>query len=163
MTLTNIKTMKKDRGFTIVELLIVIVVIGILAAITIVAYSGIQNRANAATAKANAESVQKVAESYAADTTAGNGVYADQSTLSAWTGGVSRIPSGITLNNAQLTAAAAGNGKTLQYIPKGSAGAYTGACIGYWDASLATPAAAYTYVGNATTGTNLTGTTSTCS
>ena len=33
------------RGFTIVELLIVIVVIGILAAITIVAYNGVQNRA----------------------------------------------------------------------------------------------------------------------
>lgn len=33
------------RGFTIVELLIVIVVIGILAAITIVAYNGIQTRA----------------------------------------------------------------------------------------------------------------------
>ena len=32
-------------GFTIVELLIVIVVIAILAAITIVAYNGIQNRA----------------------------------------------------------------------------------------------------------------------
>lgn len=35
----------KQTGFTIVELLIVIVVIGILAAITIVAYNGIQNRA----------------------------------------------------------------------------------------------------------------------
>lgn len=34
------------RGFTIVELLIVIVVIGILAAITIVAFNGVQNRAN---------------------------------------------------------------------------------------------------------------------
>ena len=33
------------KGFTIVELLIVIVVIAILAAITIVAYNGIQNRA----------------------------------------------------------------------------------------------------------------------
>lgn len=37
---------RKHSGFTIVELLIVIVVIGILAAITIVAYSGFQNRAN---------------------------------------------------------------------------------------------------------------------
>lgn len=35
----------KQTGFTIVELLIVIVVIGILAAITIVAYNGVQNRA----------------------------------------------------------------------------------------------------------------------
>jgi len=36
---------KNTSGFTIVELLIVIVVIGILAAITIVAYNGIQTRA----------------------------------------------------------------------------------------------------------------------
>lgn len=40
-------TVRNDnaKGFTIVELLIVIVVIGILAAITIVAYNGIQDRA----------------------------------------------------------------------------------------------------------------------
>lgn len=36
---------KKSSGFTIVELLIVIVIIGILAAITIVAYNGTQQRA----------------------------------------------------------------------------------------------------------------------
>lgn len=39
---------KYSSGFTIVELLIVIVVIGILAAITIVAYNGIQDRAKVA-------------------------------------------------------------------------------------------------------------------
>jgi prepilin-type N-terminal cleavage/methylation domain-containing protein len=37
---------KNVSGFTIVELLIVIVVIAILAAITVVAYNGIQTRAN---------------------------------------------------------------------------------------------------------------------
>lgn len=37
--------LKTSKGFTIVELLIVIVVIAILAAISIVAYTGIQNRA----------------------------------------------------------------------------------------------------------------------
>lgn len=41
---------QKQTGFTIVELLIVIVVIGILAAITIVAYNGIQERARMAAA-----------------------------------------------------------------------------------------------------------------
>lgn len=38
------KVGKNKQGFTIVELLIVVVVIAILAAITIVAYNGIQNR-----------------------------------------------------------------------------------------------------------------------
>src|SRR5674476_19977 len=38
----------KSSGFTIVELLVVIVVIGILAAITIVSYTGISQRATVA-------------------------------------------------------------------------------------------------------------------
>lgn len=37
---------KKYSGFTIIELLIVIVVIGILASITVVSYNGVQGRAN---------------------------------------------------------------------------------------------------------------------
>ncbi len=41
----NSKTSIEARGFTIVELLIVIVVIAILAAISVVAYAGIQDRA----------------------------------------------------------------------------------------------------------------------
>src|ERR1700712_4623021 len=39
------------RGFTIVELLIVVVVIAILAAITIIGYTGIQNRAKQSAAQ----------------------------------------------------------------------------------------------------------------
>ncbi len=42
----------KQSGFTIVELLIVVVVIAILAAITIVSYNGIQNRAKTSSADA---------------------------------------------------------------------------------------------------------------
>ena len=52
----------KSKGFTIVELLIVIVVIAILAAITIVAYNGIQQRARGSASQASAETVQKKAE-----------------------------------------------------------------------------------------------------
>ena len=37
--------MNRHRGFTVVELLIVIIVIGILASVTIVAYNGTQSRA----------------------------------------------------------------------------------------------------------------------
>ena len=50
----------KQPGFTIVELLIVIVVIGILAAITIVAFNGVQTRARAAQAQVDANSVGKL-------------------------------------------------------------------------------------------------------
>ena len=45
---TPVPELSTQRGFTIVELLIVIVVIGILAAITVVAYTGIQQRARVA-------------------------------------------------------------------------------------------------------------------
>lgn len=46
-------------GFTIVELLIVVVVIGVLAAITVVAYNGVQDRAKASKAKADISNLAK--------------------------------------------------------------------------------------------------------
>jgi general secretion pathway protein G len=49
----------KQHGFTIVELLIVIVVIGILAAIVIVAYSAVQNQANDTSVVTDLSSVSK--------------------------------------------------------------------------------------------------------
>lgn len=58
---------RSTRGFTIVELLIVVVIIAILAAITIVAYNGIQNRANTSSAQSAANSAIKKIEMYAAD------------------------------------------------------------------------------------------------
>lgn len=49
----------KQKGFTIVELLIVIVVIAVLAAITIVAYNGIQQRAQLAKAESDINTITK--------------------------------------------------------------------------------------------------------
>ena len=54
-------------GFTIVELLIVIVVIGILAAISIVAYSGIQDRANDMAIKNDLANIAKKYELFKVD------------------------------------------------------------------------------------------------
>ena len=54
----------KQSGFTIVELLIVIVVIGILAAITIVAYNGIQARGRDAQRLSDMNAIVKGLEVY---------------------------------------------------------------------------------------------------
>jgi prepilin-type N-terminal cleavage/methylation domain-containing protein len=56
----------RRTGFTIVELLIVIVVIGILAAITVVAYNGIQARARNAQQLASAKSYMQALSLYVA-------------------------------------------------------------------------------------------------
>lgn len=51
-------------GFTIVELLIVIVVIGILAAIVIVAFNGVQNRAKDTAVRSDVSNLVKKMEEY---------------------------------------------------------------------------------------------------
>lgn len=61
----------KNRGFTIVELLIVIVVIGILAAITIVAFSGVQERARYAVMQSDIRNINNAIIAFQAD----NGYY----------------------------------------------------------------------------------------
>ena len=144
MSLKGIKA--NNQGFTIVELLIVVVVIAILAAITIVSYNGITNRANASAAASLAASVQKKAELYASeDSTPGYPI-----SLSALSADSSKsyylnIPGG-----AGLTAVTSATGKTqVQYVPCGvnsaatntapttqsamSASTITGAIINYWD------------------------------
>lgn len=132
MTLNNIKTMRKDRGFTIVELLIVIVIIAILAAITIVAYNGIQARANAGAAQQAANTLMKKVEAYNAikstypssTTTFVSDMATDTTTTLTGTG--------ITIGNTGTAS------KTQLKVELCGTGA--GAIISYWDYTLSTPA-----------------------
>ena len=58
---------KAQSGFTIVELLIVIVVIGILAAITIVAFNGVQTRGYDSRRTNDVAGIKKALEMYKVD------------------------------------------------------------------------------------------------
>lgn len=65
---------RQGRGFTIVELLIVVVVIGILASITLVAYSNVQGRARDSRRMTELNAIVKALELYKLN----NGAYPNE-------------------------------------------------------------------------------------
>lgn len=132
MSLTNIKNkLQAERGFTIVELLIVVVVIAILAAISIVSYNGITTRANDSAAKAALSNVEKKAELYYAEF---NGYPATATAFQSAGATYNIDASGV--GSAAPTSA---NGKTMvQYVPCGTASTGTpavhpGATVTYYE------------------------------
>ena len=73
---------KKAQGFTIVELLIVIVVIAILAAISIVAFINIRQRANVTAKEAEISQIKKAFEVYSVEH--GDGEYRNYPYHAVW-------------------------------------------------------------------------------
>ena len=68
----EIEETKQDKGFTLVELLIVIVILGILATVTVFAVTGITNKGKTSACKSDPKTLQTAEEAYSANT----GVYA---------------------------------------------------------------------------------------
>lgn len=126
------KPWAKQKGFTIVELLIVIVVIGILAAISIVAYNGIQNRAKYSAAQSLASNIVKKVEAF-------NAVYGrypsvDELRYNRAAGSSidnSGPPEAKVEPNSVIYATAATGTTTAFYSPACTGN--TGAFIDYWD------------------------------
>jgi prepilin-type N-terminal cleavage/methylation domain-containing protein len=66
--------LRNQKGFTLIELMIVVVIIGILAAIAIPNFIAMQDRAKEGSTKANMHTVQLAAEDYGVKN---DGTYAD--------------------------------------------------------------------------------------
>jgi len=71
---------KRQRGFTLIELMVVVLIIGILAAISIPNFVAMRNRANEGATKANMHTFQLAAEDYAVQN---DGRYAPDAALVA--------------------------------------------------------------------------------
>lgn len=64
---TKMQLKRKSKGFTLIELMVVIVIIGILVAIALPNFISAQDRAKISSVKANAHTVQTMLETYAVD------------------------------------------------------------------------------------------------
>jgi len=76
------KWWKMDKGFTLIELMIVILVIAILVAIAIPVYARIQDKAHKRSCQANLRILKSALETYRAT----NGVYPDPDSNPHWGG-----------------------------------------------------------------------------
>jgi prepilin-type N-terminal cleavage/methylation domain-containing protein len=118
-------------AFTIVELLIVIVVIGVLAAITVVAYNGIQQRARASQATSALSQAKKKLELYKVD----NGSYPVSGSLAS--AGVADADVDYQYTSSGTTYCLTATIASVSYKATDSAAASPGGCAGHGQGGVA--------------------------
>lgn len=122
--------MRRMTGFTIIEIMIVIVVIGILSGIVYVSYAGVQGQVQTETAKTYALQASKKLLSYSTDN---GGAYPESLGIVGLTNGPSTTYQ-YTFDNVSTPktyCVTVTNNTKSAYIAKGQSEAIAGACVGH--------------------------------
>ena len=112
---------KRDKGFTLVELLIVIVILGILATVTVFAVRGITDKGNKSACDTDKVTLQTASEAYFAQWGTVTGIPTAAVTASAasasQTSAAVALPAGNTFAQGATPAATLKNAGYLRSVP----------------------------------------------
>jgi len=128
-------TLSKQRGFTLIELMIVIVIIGLLAAIGVANYISMQNRAKVASVKHNMHVLHVATEDFSSRN---NGIYPTNVASQTVEGNftlIGLLPSGAPPTNPFTRAATGLNWGAAAGTPYGGADAAGGIQFNTWSTS----------------------------